>query len=206
MLARKVPVWVLYKRKGTGRGRFHSEVDSDKSLNLLAVNKALVVWGGAVWCHAAQCPVMECRAVCCGAVRCGVVQGAAMHGDASFKYRADLEPAAARGVRVLGVPSAAVGTTYTQFNSDFMENPYFEKLADVDMWWICPMWPKCAFGDQKDLIWKKRHAVWQSLSSSSWDKKLWTFQKNIISFLLFMGQKVVFWVKKRCFGGVLDRV
>ena len=25
-------------------------------------------------------------------------------------------------------------------------------LRHVDMWWFCPMWPKCAFGDQKGLI------------------------------------------------------
>ena len=47
-----------------------------------------------------------------------------------------------------------MGTIYTLSNSDFMENPYFEKLADfhVDMWWIGPMWLECAFGDQKGLI------------------------------------------------------
>ena len=37
-----------------------------------------------------------------------------------------------------------------------MENPYFEKMVDFlrhgDMWWFCPTWPKCAFGDQKGLI------------------------------------------------------
>ena len=30
------------------------------------------------------------------------------------------------------------------------------------VWWVGPMWPKCAFGDQKGLIQKKRHAIWQS--------------------------------------------
>ena len=68
------------------------------------------------------------------------------------------------------------------------------------MWWIGPMWSKCAFGDQKGLIQKKRHAIWQS--PSSLDKKLPSFHKNYrcILFFITMGQKVVFWVKKRCFG------
>ena len=75
------------------------------------------------------------------------------------------QPAAASrrcalGVSCLGVSSGLVGTIYTQFNSGFMKNPYFEKVADfssvhVDMWWIGPMWPKCAFGDKKGLIWGK---------------------------------------------------
>ena len=50
---------------------------------------------------------------------------------------------------VLEVPSGLMGTIYTQSDSDFMENPYSEKigwfiLRHVDMWWFCPMWPKYA--------------------------------------------------------------
>ena len=42
----------------------------------------------------------------------------------------------------------------------FHGKPWFRKigrffLCHVDMWLIGPMWPKCAFGDQKALIWKK---------------------------------------------------
>ena len=65
-----------------------------------------------------------------------------------------------------GKPSGLVGTIYrdTQSDSCFMETPYFEKdgqffQCHVDMWWVSPMWPKCAFRDQKGLIWK-RYATW----------------------------------------------
>ena len=52
------------------------------------------------------------------------------------------------------MPSGLMGTIYTKSKSGFMENPYFEKLADffyvhVEIGWIGPMRPKCAFGDQK---------------------------------------------------------
>ena len=53
-----------------------------------------------------------------------------------------------------------MGTIYTKFKVGLMENPYFEKLADfpymhVDMCRIGPVWPKCAFGDQKASFGKK---------------------------------------------------
>ena len=36
------------------------------------------------------------------------------------------------------MPSGLMGTIYTQSDSDFMENPYFEKLADFScVMWIC---------------------------------------------------------------------
>ena len=36
------------------------------------------------------------------------------------------------------MPSGLMGTIYTQSNSDFMENPYFEKMADFScVMWIC---------------------------------------------------------------------
>ena len=88
-------------------------------------------------------------------------------------------------------------------------DPYFEKmgpffLRHVDMWWIGPMWPKCAFGDQKGLIWKKKHAIWES--PLSWDQKLRTVKKNRFYLIAFygpksgiLGQKTVFF---GCFGPV----
>ena len=63
------------------------------------------------------------------------------------------------------------------------------------MWWFCPMWPKCAFGDQKGLIWKKRHAIWQS--PLSWKEKLRTFKNSIFT---FYGSKSGILGQKRCFG------
>ena len=56
-----------------------------------------------------------------------------------FVYKADWELAAPSGRHVLGVSwgvLSLVGTIYTKFNSGFMENPYFEKLAifPVRMW------------------------------------------------------------------------
>ena len=36
------------------------------------------------------------------------------------------------------MPSGLMGTIYTQSDSGFMENPYFEKLADFScVMWIC---------------------------------------------------------------------
>ena len=58
-----------------------------------------------------------------------------------------------------------MGAIYTQSNSGFRGKPRFEKLTNfflshvdtVSVWWVevGPMWPKCAFGDQKGLIRKK---------------------------------------------------
>ena len=129
--------------------------------------------------------------VACKAVRCPMDTWICV----GHNYRADWEPAAASGRRVLGVSSGLVGTIYTQSNSGVMENPYFEKLADfshvhVDMWWFCPMWPKCAFGDQKGLT-RKKTAVWQSPSSS--DKNCELFKKTSIFFNPFKS-------KRGCFG------
>ena len=98
--------------------------------------------------------------------------------------------------------SGPVGAIYTQSNSGFMEHPCFEKigrfpLRHVDMWRIGPMWPKCAFGDQKGLIKKKRHAIWQS--PSSWDKKLRTLKNRFLFFTLH-GSKSGILGQKRCFG------
>ena len=63
------------------------------------------------------------------------------------------------------------------------------------MWWTGPMWPKCAFGDQKGRIRKKDMSFGNPLIMG---QKITDFSKNIdfSIFVLFMGQKVVFWVKK----------
>ena len=61
-----------------------------------------------------------------------------------LSYRADSEPAAASGRRVLGVTSG-LGTIYTQFNSGVMEPLFVEKClfsyvhADmVDLTYVAP--------------------------------------------------------------------
>ena len=84
-----------------------------------------------------------------------------------------------------------------------MENPYFEKLANfsyvhVNMWWIDPMWPKCAFGNQKGLIWKEAMSFGNPPYHGT--KNCGLFKNGNFYFLLFMGQKGVFGVKKWCCG------
>ena len=78
-------------------------------------------------------------------------------------YRADWEPAATSGRRVLGVfwrcpavlwgPSTPNPTQVSWKTLILKIGRFF--LRHVDMWWFCPMWPKYAFGDQKSLIRKK---------------------------------------------------
>ena len=42
------------------------------------------------------------------------------------------------------MPSGLTGTIYTQSDSGFMENPYFEKLADFSgVMWICGGFAPC---------------------------------------------------------------
>ena len=65
------------------------------------------------------------------------------------------------------------------------------------MWWIGPMWPKCAFGDQKGLIWKE--AMPFGNLSSSCDKKI------VDLFLLLLVKKGGS-CHKTVISGVLDRV
>ena len=101
--------------------------------------------------------------------------------------------------------SRLVGTIYTQSNSDFMENPYFENLADffscthVDVWWIGLHVTQVRFWRPKGPHLERSHAVWQS--PSSLDKKLRAFPNY--RFFTFDGQKGVFLGQKN---GVFDRV
>ena len=109
---------------------------------------------------------------------------------------------------VLEVPSGLVGTIYTQSNSGFMKTPYFENLADfscvhVDMWWIGPMWPKCAFGDQKGLIWKESMLFGNPLHHGTKNCELFKKCRILIFYFLVKGDILS---KKTVFGGVLDRV
>ena len=68
------------------------------------------------------------------------------------------------------------------------------------MWWVCPVWPKCAFGDQKCPIWNKDMPFG---NPTYHETKIANFLKKVIFHFLspFIGQKVVFWVKN----GVLGR-
>ena len=63
-------------------------------------------------------------------------------------YRADWEPATTSGRRALSVfwrySAVLWGTIYTESDSDFMETPYFEKLADLScVMWICGGFASC---------------------------------------------------------------
>ena len=101
-----------------------------------------------------------------------------------------------------------MGTIYTQSDSDFMETPYFEKLADLScVMWICGGFASC--GPSALLATKKAsfgiktcHLAIPRITG----QKIAGLLQNIdfLIFLPFMGQKVVFWVKKtvvfECFG------
>ena len=63
------------------------------------------------------------------------------------------------------------------------------------------MWPKCAFGDQKGLIWIEAMSFGNPPHYGTKNCGLF----KIVNFIfIFYGQKVVFWVKKigvlGCFG------
>ena len=74
-------------------------------------------------------------------------------------------------------------------------------MCNVDMWWIGPMWPTCAFGDQKGLI--RKEAISFGNPTHHGTKACGLFNKMSILFFYFMGQKRVFWVKKNGGFGVL---
>ena len=88
-----------------------------------------------------------------------------------------------------------------------MENPYFEKIADFFcVMWICggfaPRGPSALLATKKASF---RIKTCHSAIPRIMGQKLRTFEKyRFFIFLPFMGQKVVFWVKKtvglECFG------
>ena len=108
------------------------------------------------------------------------------------------------------MPSGLVGTIYTQSDSGFIENPYFEKLADFScVVWICggfaPHGPSALLATKNASFGIKtcHSAIPRIMGQKNAD-----FQKKIdlLFFLPFMGQKMVFWVKKTVVLSVLDRV
>ena len=97
-----------------------------------------------------------------------------------------------------------MGTIYTQSDSDFMENPYFEKLADLScVMWICggfaPCGPSALLATKNASFGKKDMPFGNPPYHGTKNREI---LKNIvfIFYLPFMGPKVVFWVKKRWFG------
>ena len=107
------------------------------------------------------------------------------------------------------MPSGLMGTIYTQSDLGFMENPYFEKLADFScVMWICGGFAPC--GPSAPLATKKASFGIKTCHLAIpriMGQKIADFlEKSIFCFFVlpFMGQKVVFWVKKNgvfeCFG------
>ena len=68
------------------------------------------------------------------------------------------------------------------------------------------MWPKCAFGDQKGLIRIKDMPFGNPPHHETKNCGLLKISIYFCIFLPFMGQKVVFWVKKKVVLSVSDRV
>ena len=101
-----------------------------------------------------------------------------------------------------------MGTIYTQSDSGFMENPYFEKLADFScVMWICggfaPRGPSALLATKNASFGIKTCHL--AIPRIMGQKKCGRLRKiDFLFFLPFMGQKVVFWVKKNggfeCFG------
>ena len=102
-----------------------------------------------------------------------------------------------------------MGTIYTQSDSDFMENPYFEKLADLScVMWICggfaPRGPSALLATKNASFGIK--TCYLAIPRIMGQKIADFYKISIFLFLPFMGQKVVFWVKKTVVLSVLDRV
>ena len=104
--------------------------------------------------------------------------------------------------------SGLVGTIDTQSSSDFMENPYFEKLADFSyfMWifgGLAPCGPSALVATKKASFGIKTcHLAIPPIM----EQKSQTFLKKSIHFRNYYGQKVVFFGQKTVFLGVLDQV
>ena len=99
----------------------------------------------------------------------------------------------------LGVPSVLVGATHTQPSQAAWAALVLKSWSIflcvcgyVEDW---PHGVQVRFWRPKGPHSDKEQAVWQS--PSSWDKRLWTFQKILVFY--FYGSKVVLWVKKWCF-------
>ena len=126
-------------------------------------------------------------------------------------YRADWEPAAASGRRVLGVswgcPAALWGpstpnSTRVSWKTLILKNwPIFPVSCGYVVDW--PHVAQVRFWRPKRPHSEKRHAVWQS--PSSWDKNCGLF-KNIDFIFYFYGSKSGVLGQKTVFWGVLDRV
>jgi hypothetical protein len=85
-----------------------------------------------------------------------------------------------------------------------MGNPYFEKLADFScVMWICGGLAPCG---SSALLATKNASFGMQTCNSAIPRKKCGFSKYQYIFLPFMGQKVVFWVKKTVVLSVLDRV
>ena len=102
-----------------------------------------------------------------------------------------------------------MGTIYTKSDSGFMENPYFEKLADFScVMWICggfaPRGPSALLATKNASFGIKTCHL--AIPRIMGQKIAGLCKKICFYFLPFMGQKVVFWVKKTVVLSVLDRV
>ena len=95
------------------------------------------------------------------------------------------------------MPSGLMGIIYTQSDSGFMENPYFEKLADFScVMWICggfaPRGPSALLATKKaSFVIKTCHSAIPRIMG----QKIADFLQ--ISVFLFFGLS---WVKKWYFG------
>ena len=100
--------------------------------------------------------------------------------------------------------SGLMGTIYTQSNSGFMENPYFEKMADFScVMWICGGLARC--GQSALLATKKASFGIKTCRLAIpliTERKVTDFYKKyyFTFFYLSWVKKVGFGSKKRCFG------
>ena len=104
------------------------------------------------------------------------------------------------------MPSGLMGTIYTQSDSGFMENPYFEKLADFScVMWICGGFAPC--GPSTLLVTKNASFGRKTCHSAIpriMGQKIADFLKIDFYFLAFHGSKSGVWGQKNggfeCFG------